>query len=174
VQRQIEAQLAGAASVRLDPSARIASLSLNARPLSEILDAVAKAGGVTLRYASGMTSLNTSSIVNLSDKTVEDALRDALQGHALTFQAIGPKTAFIYPDSPANRDKYTASVRVFPLAKADPMRLLQQLNQVVKPTTDGFRPWCWRLPIHQPSSFAPSRNSWPRLHRGSPSTTRIE
>jgi len=140
VQRQIEAQLAGAASVRLDPTARIASLSLNARPLSEILDAVAKAGGVTFRYASGMTSLNTSSTVNLSDKTVEDALRGVLQGHALTFQAIGPKTAFIYPDSPANRDKYTASVRVFPLAKADPMRLLQQLNQVVKPTTDGFRP----------------------------------
>lgn len=140
VQRQIELQLSGAASARLDPNARIASLSLTARPLREILDAVAKAGGMTLRYASGMTSLDTSSTVTLSDKTVEDALRAVLEGHALTFLPMGPKTAFIYPDTPESREKYTASIRVFPIAKANPMRLSQQLHQVLKPTADGFHP----------------------------------
>ena len=105
VQRQIELQLSGGPSARLDPNARIASLSLTARPLREILDAVAKAGGMTLRYASGITGLDTSSTVTLSDKTIEDALRAVLQGHALTFLPMGPKTAFIYPDTPASREK---------------------------------------------------------------------
>jgi hypothetical protein len=140
VQRQIESQLTGAASLRLDPNARVASLSLTARPLSEILDAVAKAGGVTLRYASGITSLDTSSTVTLSDKTVEDALRTVLASHALTFQTLGPKSVFIYPDTAGNREKYTATIRVFPIAKANPAMLAQQMNQtVLRPTADGFR-----------------------------------
>ena len=140
VQRQIEVQLSGAVSVRLDPNARVASVSITARPLSEILDAVARAGGITLRYASGMSGLGASSSATLSDKTAEDALRTVLEGHAMTFLPMGPKTAFIYPDTPANREKYTASIRVFPIAKANPMRLAQQLNQVLKPTADGFHP----------------------------------
>ena len=139
VQRTVETQLAAAASVRLDPNARVTSLSFTARPLREILDGVAKASGITLRYASAMTSLDRSSTVTLSDKTVEDALRAVLEGHAMTFQATGPKTAFIYPDTAANRDKYTASIRVFPIAKAELAKLTQQLNQTLKPTADGFR-----------------------------------
>jgi hypothetical protein len=141
VQRQIEMQLTGAASVRLDPNARVASLSLTARPLSDVLDAVAKEGGMTFRYAQGMTGrLSIPSTVTLSDRTVEDALRTVLQGHAMTFLAMGPKTAFIYPDTPADREKYTASIRVFPIAKANPGMLTQQLNQAIKPTFEGFRP----------------------------------
>ena len=140
VQRQIELQLTGAASLRLDPNARVASLNLTARPLREIVDAVAKAGGVTLRYASGVTSLDTPSSVVLSDKTVEDALRTVLASHALTFQTLGPKTVFIHPDTAADREKYTASIRVFPIARANPAMLAQQMNQtLLKPTADGFR-----------------------------------
>jgi len=138
-QRQIELQLNGA-SAPLDPNARVASLNLTATPLREALDAVAQAGGITLRYSVGITGLDTPSTVALSDKTVEDALRTVLEGHALTFQAMGAKAAFIYPDTPANRDKYTASIRVFPLTKADVGRLAQELNQVLKPTADGLRP----------------------------------
>lgn len=137
VQRQIEAQLAGPAPVRLDPNAAIASLGLTGRPLREILDAVAKAGGITLRYASGMTGMDTSSNVTLSNTTVEEALQLVLGGHALTFQAMGPKTAFVYPA--ADRAKYTASIQVFPIAKANVNMLAQQLNQALKPTADGFR-----------------------------------
>lgn len=140
-QRQIELQLAGAASVRLDPNARVASLSLTATPLNEILDAVAKAGGMTFRYAQGMTGrLSMPSTVTLSDRTIEDALRIVLQDHAMTFLAMGSRTAFIYPDTPADRGKYTASIRVFPIAKANVGRLSQELNQALKPTADGFRP----------------------------------
>jgi len=140
-QRQIEMQLSGAASVRLDPNARIASFSLTNRPLREILDGVAKEGGVTFRYAQGMIGrLSIPSTVTLSDRTVEDALRTVLQGHAMTFLAMGPKTAFIYPDTPADREKYTASIRVFPIAKANLGMLTQQLNQAIKPTVEGFRP----------------------------------
>ena len=139
VQQMVEAQLARAAAVRLDPNARVASVTLTARPLSEILDAVAKSGGMTFRYAAGMTALGTSSTVTLSDSPVEDALRAVLERHALTFQAMGPTTAFIYPDTPANRLRYTATIRVFPIAKADTVRLAQQLNIAMKPTADGFR-----------------------------------
>ncbi len=151
VQRTIEAQLAAAASVRLDPNARVTNLSLTATPLREILNAVAQAGGMTLRYAADITGLDTPATITLSGKTIEDALGGALEGHALTFHAMGPKTAFIYPDTPANRDKYTASIRVFPIAKADVTRLVQQLNQALKPTADGFRPMV--LTVREPPTL---------------------
>ena len=141
VQRQIEMQLTGAASVRLDPNARVASLSLTARPLIDVLDAVAKESGTTFRYAQGMTGrLSIPSTVTLSDTAVEDALRTVLQNHAMTFLAIGSKTAFIYPDTPGDRAKYTASIRVFPVTKANVGRLSQELHQALKPTADGFLP----------------------------------
>jgi hypothetical protein len=96
---------------------------------------------MTIRYAQGMTGrLSMPSTVTLSDRTAEDALRIVLQDHAMTFLAMGSKTAFIYPDTPADREKYTASIRVFPIAKADLGRLTQQLNQAIKPTAGGFRP----------------------------------
>ena len=138
IQQMIEGQLARAATIRLNPNARIASLSRTARPLKEILDAVAQSGGMTFRYAAGMTELDTSATVTFSDVTVEDALRTVLDRHALTFQAMGPKTAFIYPDTPANHVRYTATIRVFPIARADPIVLAQQLNRAMKPTPDGF------------------------------------
>ena len=76
----------------------------------------------------------------MSDTTVEEALRAVLVGRDLTWQAMAAKTAFIYPNTPAHRDKYTASVRVFQIAKADLSQLTTQLNRTLKPTADGFRP----------------------------------
>jgi type II secretory pathway component GspD/PulD (secretin) len=139
VQRTVEARLAQVASVRLDPLARIGSLDLRDKPLREIIDAVAKAGGITVRYASGMTSLDMPSTITVSDQTVEDALRTALKSDGLTFQALAAKVAFIYPDTPANREKYTASNRVFALAKADPVTLAQQLSRAQRSPTDVFQ-----------------------------------
>ena len=139
VQRTVEAQLARAASP-LDPLARVGPLDLRDRPLREIIDAVAKAGGITVRYAPAMTSLDTPSTITLSDETVEDALRTVLTGDGLTFQALGSKMAFIYPDTPANREKYTASNRVFTLAKADPAVLGQQLNRALRSPTEVIQP----------------------------------
>jgi len=139
VQRTVETQLAWAASP-LDPLARVGSLDLRDRPLREIVDAVAKAGGITVRYAPGMTNLDTPSTLTVSNETVEDALRTVLKSDGLTFQALGAKTAFIYPDTPANREKYTASNRVFALAKADPVMLAQQLNRALRSPTEVIQP----------------------------------
>jgi hypothetical protein len=138
VQRTVEAQLARAAS--LDPLARVGNLDFRDRPLKEIIDAVAKAAGITVRYAPGMTGLDTPSTVTMSDETVEDALRAVLKSDGLTFQALGAKTAFIYPDTPANREKYTASIRVFALAKADPVMLASQLNRALRSPTEVIQP----------------------------------
>ena len=139
VQRTIEAQLARA-SVGLDPQARVGSLDLRDRPLKEIIDAVARAGGITVRYAPGTTSLDTPSTIMLPDQTVEDALHAVLKSDGLTFQALGTKAAFIYPDTPANREKYTASNRVFTLAKADPTTLAQQLNRALRSPSEVVQP----------------------------------
>jgi hypothetical protein len=136
VQRTVEAQLAPA---RLDANARVAALSISAKPVREVLDAIAQAGGITFRYASGITWPTAPVSVTLPEQAVGDALRVVLRDHSLTFQAMGSKAAFIYPDTPANREKYMASIRVFPITKADPAVLMQQLNRIMKPTTDGFR-----------------------------------
>jgi hypothetical protein len=140
VQRTFEAQFGRFASVRLDPLARVGSLDLRDRPLREIIDAVAKAGGITVRYAPEMTSLDATSTISVSDETVEGVLRGVLKSGGLTFQATGAKSAFIYPDTPANREKYTVSNRVFALAKADPVMLAQQLNRAVRSPTEIFQP----------------------------------
>ena len=140
VQRTLEAQLARLASVRLNPLARVGSLDLRDRPLREIIDAVAKAGEITVRYAPGVTSLDTPSTLTVSDETVEDALRVVLKGGGLTFLATGAKTAFIYPDTPANRDRYVASNRAFPVANADPVILAQQLNRALRSPSEVVQP----------------------------------
>jgi len=139
VQRQVET-LVARASAGLDPLARVGSLDLRDRPLREVVDAVAKAGGITVRYAREMTGLDTPSTITVSDETVENALRAVLERDGLTFQATGAKSAFIYPDTPANRDKYTASNRVFALANADPVMLAQQLNRALRSPTEVIQP----------------------------------
>ena len=139
-QRQIETLLERAASVRLDPNARVGSLDLRDRPLKEVIDTVAKAGGITVRYASDTTGLETPSTIALSDQTVEDALRAVLKGEGLVFQPVTAKMAFIYPDTPANREKYTVSNRVFVLTQADPTTLAQELNRALRSPTEVFQP----------------------------------
>ena len=139
-QRQIETLLERAASVRLDPNARVGSVDLRGRPLKEIIDAVAKAGGISVRYAADTTGLDTPSTIVLADETVEDALGAVLKGGGLTFQPVGAKMAFIYPDTPANREKYTVSNRVFVLTKADSTQLAQELNRALRSPTEVFQP----------------------------------
>jgi hypothetical protein len=140
VQRTFEAQFVRFASIRLDPLARVGSLDLRDRPRREIIDAVAKAGGITVLYAPEMTGLDTPSTITLSDETVEDALRAALTSAGLTFRPLGAKRAFIYPDTPANREKYTMSNRVFTIAKADPVMLASELNRALRSPTAVFQP----------------------------------
>ena len=136
VQRTIESSLTPA---RLDPRTRI-NLDLRDKPLTAIIDAVAKAGGISVSYAPAITSLDTSTTITVSDVTVEDALKAALQNGGLTFQVLRAETVFIYPDTPENREKYTESNRVFAIAKADPVTLARQLNQALRSPTEVFQP----------------------------------
>lgn len=140
VQRQIAAQLTSAASVRLDPGARVGRLQVSGRPLGEVLESIGQASGVTVRLAPGVVGLDAPVTLTMADQSVEDALRAVLAGRGLTFQAMGSKVALVYPDTLAEHEKYTAAIRVFPIARANAMRLTQQLNQSVKPTAEGFRP----------------------------------
>jgi hypothetical protein len=140
VQRAFEATWARLASVRLDPVARVGSLQFKDRPLREIVDAVAKAGGITVRYAPGMTGLDASSTIALPEATIEDALRAVLGGNGLTFQALGAKNVLVYPDTPANREKYTLSTQIFTVAKAEPVALAQQLNRALRAPTEPLQP----------------------------------
>jgi type II secretory pathway component GspD/PulD (secretin) len=140
VQRAFEATWARLASVRLDPVARVGSLQFKDRPLREIVDAVAKAGGITVRYAPGMTGLDASSTITLPEATIEDALRAVLGGNGLTFQALGAKNVLVYPDTPANREKYTLSTQIFTVAKAEPVALAQQLNRALRAPTEPLQP----------------------------------
>jgi hypothetical protein len=162
VQRTVEAQLARLASVRLDPLARVGSLDLRQRPLREVIDAVAQAGGISVRYAPEMTIGDTVSTISVADATVEDALRVVLKGSGLTFQALGAKRAFIYPDTPANHEKYTASNRVFAIAKADPVTLAQELNRALRSPTEVIQPMLF--PVRDSRTIlvhaSPERMAW--------------
>jgi len=139
VQHQIEAQLA---APRLDPTAMVAQIEMTGKPwpLKEVLDAVAQAGGFTVRYAADTSGLDARASFGGTNVPAAEALGIVLKGRGLALVAIGPKTAFVYSDTPENREKYTATIRVIPIAKADVKKLAQQLNAVVKPTADGFRP----------------------------------
>ena len=137
-QRQAAAQLA---EPKLDSNAIVAALDLTATPLKDVVAAIAKAGGITVRYHSGVTNLDAVSAVKLSNAKVEDALHTALDPKGLAFKVTGEKSVFIYPDTPANREKYTESIRTFPIAKADVDILVQMLNQAAGPFgADDLRP----------------------------------
>src|SRR5687768_4465169 len=83
VQQSFEAQLTRFGPDRLDPNARVGNLEFRDRPLREIIDAVATAGGITVRYASEITSLDTLSTITVSDEKVEDVLRAVLKSGGL-------------------------------------------------------------------------------------------
>ena len=137
VQRRIENTLAPA---RLDPLAHVRNLDIANKPLKQVIDAIASAGGITVRYASDITSLDTPSSVAVSDETVEEALRGVLNSAALTFEAAGKTMAFIYPDTAANREKYTVLNQVFTIRKADPVVLASQLNRALRLPREVFQP----------------------------------
>ena len=136
-QRTADAQLA---APKLDSSVTITGLDLTATPLKEIVETIAKAGGITVRYHSAVTNLDTPSAVKLSNAKVEDALRTVLDPKALAFKATGAKSIFVYPDTPANREKYSDSVRTFTIVKADLIVLVTTVNRSLTVGADDLRP----------------------------------
>jgi len=136
-QRTAEAQLA---SPKLDSTTTVTGLELTATPLRDIVGAVAKAGGITVRFHSAVTNLDALSSVKLPNTTVEDALRSVLDPQALAFKATSAKSVFIYPNTPENREKYTESVRAFAIVKADLIAMTNALNRALTVAADDLRP----------------------------------
>ena len=136
-QRMIDAQTA---IPTLSPSATVAALDMSAAPLKEVVDAIAKAAGISVRYATGVTGLDTSVSAKFSNATAEDALRTTLTPKGLTFQALSSKAVFVYTDTPENRAKYAQSVKTFTIAKADVNLLITTLNRALTGTADELRP----------------------------------
>lgn len=138
VQQIMERQLAVAP---LDSSRTIASLELTGTPFRDIVETVAKAFGITVRYHSAVPSLDMPSAVKLSSAKVEDALRTVLDPKALSFKVLGARSIFIYPNTPENSAKYTDSRKTFTIVKADLNLLVTTLNQALTQFgTDELRP----------------------------------
>src|SRR5678815_1997000 len=136
-QRTIDAQLAAPA---LDSRAIVAELDMKAVPLGDVIAAIAKFSGITVRYHSAVTNLDAPTVVKLSNTAAGDALQIVLRPKALAFKATSARSVFIYPDTPENRAKYTESVRTFAIVTADVMALTTILNRAITPTADDLRP----------------------------------
>ena len=124
-QRMVDAQLA---IPKLDPNAMV-TVDLTSTPVRDIIATVAKAGGITVRYHSGVANLDASADVKLSNATIQDALQTVLTPRGLAFAVTSAKSVFIYPGTPENRAKYASAVRTFPVANANVSSLSQILNQ---------------------------------------------
>jgi hypothetical protein len=134
-QRMVDAQLAAPKLVE-GP----VNLDLAATPLKDVVAAIAQAGGIAVRYHSAVAGLDAVAAVKLANSTVADALKTALAGRAMNFKVTGTKSVFIYPDTPANREKYTDAVRTFPIARANVSTLMQLLNGALTTGADDLRP----------------------------------
>ena len=124
-QRMVDAQLA---IPKLDPNAMV-TVDLSSTPVRDIIETVAKAGGITVRYHSGVANLDASADVKLSNATIQDALQTVLTPRGLAFAVTSAKSVFIYPGTAENRAKYASAVRTFSVANANVSSLSQILNQ---------------------------------------------
>ena len=136
---QIDRQMAPR---KLDPKLIVSSLELQARPLKEVLDAIAKAARITVAYDSAVTNLDAPTSVKLANVSAEEALQTALAGKGLTFKVGGFKSVLVHPDTPAGREKYAESVRTFSIVHANVNALIQALNNTpsMAANPNGLRP----------------------------------
>src|SRR4029453_3437105 len=94
-QRFSDSQLAAPKLVTEPP----ATLDLKGTPLKEIVAAIEKATGVTVRYHSGVTNLDAVATVKLSNSLPADAFQTVLGSRSLAFKVTSAKTVFVYPDT---------------------------------------------------------------------------
>jgi hypothetical protein len=124
-QQMIDRQLA---APKLDPNVTV-SLDVPSAPFKEVVATVAQAGGVTVRYHSGVTGVGTAGAVKLSNAAIADALSMVLTSKGLAFTPTGAKSVFIYPGTPDYRKKYTETVRTFSVVNVNASTVGQILNR---------------------------------------------
>ena len=137
-QRVVDAQMA---DLRLDASVRIPSLKRETTSIRDVMSAIAGATGLTTRYDQNVPEVDKTCTVDLVDASLEDALKLVLHANAAAFKVLGPKAVFVYSDTPANRQKYTESIRTFYITNADPTQIGQLIIRLPAVSTpDGIRP----------------------------------
>jgi hypothetical protein len=107
------------------------SLDLVGVPLEEVLRAITLASAIQFRYAPTVADLTAPCTVVLKDEPIESAIQQALGSTKLTWVATGYNTVFIYPDTPAEREKYAQSIREFTVARGDAQEIAMILNTKV-------------------------------------------
>ena len=135
-ERLLAMQLA-APKLASDPAV---NLDLSGTPLKDIVAAIAKATGVTVRYHSSVTNLDAVANAKLANSIPADAFRTVLGSKSLTFKELGAKAVFVYPDTPANREKFTDAVQTFPITRANINFIQQTLNKSLTVGPDDLRP----------------------------------
>jgi hypothetical protein len=134
-QQMVDAQLAD----RHLAATTITGLKLSATPVKDVLEAIGKAGGVTLSYDATAANLDKPTTVNVQSTTVEDALLTVASANGLAFTVTGKTAAWIYADTAANREKYKESIRTFKIVNADLQVLMTTINRALTGTS-GPRP----------------------------------
>ena len=139
---EMEQKVAAAqlAEPRLDAGMTIAAASFKAAPLRNVLDTIAKAGEIRLRYDPDLKHLDATVDADFPSTTVEEALLNVAKIHGLVVRPTGRKSAILHASTPSKRAEYTDSVRTFEIKKADLRVLFTLLNQELAKETALLRP----------------------------------
>ena len=126
---------------KLDPSARVASLTQDDAPVRVVMSAIVAMSNLTVHYDQSVPALEKKCSVSLTNVPLERALDTVLRKNGMDFIVLQPKELFIYSATPENREKFGWKVRTFQLAHADAAVLTQALNKQFTATKGpGFRP----------------------------------
>ena len=133
--------------VELPLQEKIFGINMKAVPLRECLSIITKASGLRFSFAPTIESLDRLCTVSVTAETVERALTQVLEPNKLAFVVLQFGRVFIFPNTPAERQKYAQSIREFEIVKADTSVILMFLNRATvnpdKPLAmepDGQRP----------------------------------
>jgi hypothetical protein len=135
--QQVDAQLADR---RLE-LVTVSALTAENKPVRDVLRSLSEMTGLVTRFDESVPELDTHCTVNMRNLRLDAALQTLLGANKIAWTVTGAKSVFLYSDTPANRQKFAESVRVFALAVAEPGVLQQKLMQLpIVSTASGLRP----------------------------------
>ena len=119
----------------LDPRVRV-NLNFTQASVRDILTFIGATTGINIQFDQPSPTLNNPYTIVAQDISLEDALTQVVMANGLTFKVNGPRSIFVYADTPPNRQKYEDQfVQTFYLSNADPTEIVQIITQVL--TTQG-------------------------------------
>ena len=137
VQRQVDGTIGDR---HLDPAVRVSAM-FEATPIKDVLAEIGRSGGLIVRFDRAVPEQAKAISGQLTGLSLDEALAKVVTANGMSFVVVGPKSVFVYSDTPANREKFAVSVRMFTVAKADGAVLLGQLMAHIRTTwPDGIQP----------------------------------